>query len=87
MSESIELTKFNGERLTVFKRWVTSIHELPAYHPVPRICCTIFIGTANEGINVQETYDEVIEALNSNSSYQEKPARATAPQIKAVLNN
>lgn len=82
MNDSIELTKFNGMRFTVFKRWVTSVHELPAYHPVPRICCTVFIGQASEGINVQETYADVLDALNNDSSQKAAPEPANVALVR-----
>ncbi len=82
MSDSIQLTRFNGMRFTVFKRWVTSVHELPAYHPVPRICATVFIGAAGEGINVQEAYSDVIEALNNDDSQKPAPAPANVALVR-----
>jgi len=65
MSDSIELTLFNDRRLTVFKRWITAVKELPAHTPVPRTCSTLLIGANAEEIQVQEGYEEIIAALNN----------------------
>ena len=84
MSETIELTTFKGNRLTVFKRWIVCVRELPAWHPEPRVCCTVFISTSDEGIDVQESYDDVVSALTNDSVCEGELEKVPDSKIKAV---